>query len=349
MRHHLTASLVTVLLLLANGANATVEAGRKAFEARDYATALREWTGAAQSGDPKALNGLGLLFESGLGVSADPVTAHVLYNLAAFKGDAPGTQARDALEKRMTPQEIQLARRTALDLVEQRRYVPDTVTAAASGPAPKPAPRSAPVPTAAPPVAAAPPPPAMPRKAMQVERVCRLDPRWEDRGSGGEGDVALYQPAVPPGYFAIGGYAQRGYAAPDGCVKAIMPATPATAHLLAPPLEWRQVWADKGSGALKDGSIWMAVPPAPEFVCLGTVGQSGYGAPVVPDYRCVHRCLTEQVAAAAPIWTDAGTGAKAQVSLYRLHKSNSFVAFPARSGPAQLVDLDAAGNNCPAR
>ena len=172
---------------------------------------------------------------------------------------------------------------------------------------------------------------------LDVALACEFEPRWEDRGSGADRDVALYEPVVAPGYWMIGGYAQRNYAEANGCVSIVRPRD---SRLLAPPVDWVQVWADRGSGANQDGSIWRALPPGDDFVCLGVVGQRGYDQPTPRNYACVHRCLVESVGASQSVWTDAGSGAANAVGIYRLPRSNVLYAVPSRVPPTHLRDLN---------
>lgn len=325
---------------LAPAARAAFSEGMTAFEAEDYTSALREWVDAAGGGDVKSLYGLGTLFAGGLGVPQDFQTAHLLFNLAAFKGDAQSASARDAVEEKMSPAQIREAKRQVLEMVEQERWLPAEVRALAQQgggtPARQPAAgeRSAPAGAPAPRAAAAP--------AIDYRFACRMQMRWQDKGSGGSQDLSIHDAAPPAGYQVVGAYAQGNFHPTDGCVMALREREPGGRRLLAPPAEWRQSWADKGSGARLDGSIWLAVPPEPAFVCLGAVGQRGYDKPAPRGYACVHECLVKPVPVTHPIWTTERTGAREAIALYRLPVSNAFVAASPDRPPEQLLDIDPA-------
>ena len=163
--------------------------------------------------------------------------------------------------------------------------------------------------------------------ALDTARICDYTPVYDDKGSGGDQDVAFYTPQVPTGYFLIGGYAQGDYDKPGSCVLAVKPSTASNAKagdLLVPPARWQLVWTDKGSGAIKDGSVWHPVPPNDNYVCIGSVGQTGYDNPSLPNYRCVHKCLVENVTVANYLWSDKGTGAENRISIYKLANSDLF-------------------------
>jgi uncharacterized protein len=64
--------------------------GSRAYEQRDYATALSEWTPLANNGNTDAQVRVGEMFENGLGVPPNYTKASKWYRRAAEKGDAHG-------------------------------------------------------------------------------------------------------------------------------------------------------------------------------------------------------------------------------------------------------------------
>ena len=74
------------VLVSAGNARADYQAGLAAFDAGDYAKAAEEWQAAANTGDARAEHGLGLLYDLGKGVPADPQQAAKWYTLAAAQG-----------------------------------------------------------------------------------------------------------------------------------------------------------------------------------------------------------------------------------------------------------------------
>ena len=174
---------------------------------------------------------------------------------------------------------------------------------------------------------------------LEAQWSCNLEQVYNDKGSGGEQDVWIFLPAAASGYRIIGGYAQGNHHAPSSCVLTVKPLNQESAALLQPPAGWRQIWNDRNSGARADGSIWHPVSGNNEYVCLGSVANQGYGQPFVQQYACVHQCLVETIPVPGYIWSDRGTGASQDVSLYRLLNSHSFYAVPSHAKPAQLQDL----------
>ena len=100
-------------LSCATAARSDYGAGQAAWKAGRYAEALTEWRGAARKGDRRAMAALGRAFAKGLGVPQDFIEAHKWLNLAAARGDAKALAARDALAKRMTPQQVASAQEMA--------------------------------------------------------------------------------------------------------------------------------------------------------------------------------------------------------------------------------------------
>ncbi len=87
-------ALLTLAGLTAGSAHADVRAGVEAWEAGDYARALREWRPLAQTGDADAQFNLGQAYKLGRGVPADMAQAIAWFQRAASQGHI---QAEDNL------------------------------------------------------------------------------------------------------------------------------------------------------------------------------------------------------------------------------------------------------------
>ena len=151
---------------------------------------------------------------------------------------------------------------------------------------------------------------------------------YNDQGSGSHMDVTIWRPHPSDStFFFIGDYAQGNYSAPSGVsliVKAINddPSNP----LIKPPISFNPIWNDQGSGGDHDGSVWYPVPPD-GYVTIGFLGQSGYNPPVLSNYACLRRDLCEPTVVGPLIWSDKGSGAHQDVSLYSIvGVPNAFVA-----------------------
>ena len=82
--------LHTIILsfLFSSSVFADFQAGMDAYQAGDYATALKEFRPLAEQGDADAQFNLGVMYEDGQGVTQDYKKALKWYRLAAEQGDA---------------------------------------------------------------------------------------------------------------------------------------------------------------------------------------------------------------------------------------------------------------------
>ena len=153
--------LLLILVLAVMGGNVATagdfDAAAKAYQKRDYVTAItlffsladkghataqfnlgvmhENGTGvvqdfkksvgwyrmAAEQGYVKAQFNLALMYEGGKWVKRDYVLAHMWYNLAAKNGDKFGTLSRDIVANQMTPAQISEAQKLAKEC-EKKNY-----------------------------------------------------------------------------------------------------------------------------------------------------------------------------------------------------------------------------------
>lgn len=102
-----------MLACLAAPASADYSAGEEAYYRGDYATAFRELTPLAESGDAFSEYFLGLMYAQGAGVPVDYVLAYMWFNLAAAQGEKDATDLLGSLAKKMTPAQIEEAQKLA--------------------------------------------------------------------------------------------------------------------------------------------------------------------------------------------------------------------------------------------
>jgi hypothetical protein len=93
---------------------------------------------AANQGLAVAQNKLGTMYEFGRGVPQDPVSAYMWYVLAAARGDAASAGQCDAIAKKLTPEQLEEARRRAREWAgthaERSASPPRAVPRGPSGP-----------------------------------------------------------------------------------------------------------------------------------------------------------------------------------------------------------------------
>ena len=89
--------------------------------AQDYKTAVKWYTLAAEQGLAEAQNNLGVMYYNGQGVAQDYVQAHMWVNIAAIDGsDKKAARNRDAIAKKMTPNQIARAQELASQCIAQK-------------------------------------------------------------------------------------------------------------------------------------------------------------------------------------------------------------------------------------
>ena len=185
------------------------------------------------------------------------------------------------------------------------------------------------------------------RPALEIGHSCTFTLEYKDEGSGGNRDISIYDPKLENGFRSIGSYAQGNYNSPKGCitvVKALVDKLHNGKPPLMDPAGYDLIWKDENSGANMDGSIWQPRAPDNDYVCLGSVGQTGYAQPHISGYACVHKCLVQtETKALTPLWTDEGTGATSQVSIFQLPASQTIVALPGHNAPGTINELNTTG------
>jgi hypothetical protein len=165
---------------------------------------------------------------------------------------------------------------------------------------------------------------------------------YDDRGSGAEMDVSIFRPkSTEEGFYIVGDFAQSSYQDPlnsSVVVKQLNVESDDPFPLLTAPIDYRLVWNDKGSGGKHDGSIWFPVPPQ-GYVSLGWVAQSGYAKPSIESYRCVRMDLCRLSTIGAKLWSDKGSGADKDVTVYQIadNAAGIFYAQPNYNQPDGVV------------
>lgn len=157
-----------------------------------------------------------------------------------------------------------------------------------------------------------------------------------DRKSHAHRDMTIYRPVAPEGWYIVGDYCQPSYDNPTKSGILVRAGNLYDMPILAPPKDWELVWADYGSGATRDTSIWKAIPPSSNYIAIGYVAVQGYNKPVIPEYRCVLRYGdTIEYAPTYKAWSTDGSPAKTRVTIYAIDRygmwsgidTNTFAAY----------------------
>ncbi|MBT3766351.1 MAG: Vps62-related protein [Rhodospirillaceae bacterium] len=180
-------------------------------------------------------------------------------------------------------------------------------------------------------------------RGFDLKPSCSISPVWKDKGIRADLEGYFFKPQLPRRYRYIGGY---GTGSEDGKHCVIIARPPAakagnTRALLAPPRDWALIWRSVGSRARDHGSMWRGVPPNRNYVCVGSVAQTGFTKPRDPDYRCVRRDLVERVSASKLIWSDSGSQADEEITVLELPNTGAFVALKGRHESVDRFDVSA--------
>jgi len=167
---------------------------------------------------------------------------------------------------------------------------------------------------------------------------------WNDKGSGANSDVSLWQvirgsdaSAIEGGNFrAVSNYARPGYPAKllkvdneKVCDQSRLDWGEAKPLNLYEIRDIKKVWDDKGSGADDDVSIWKAKVPR-DHKAVGQVVVKSYAQPSI-SYVIKATKKADNNALVLPvsydkIWDDSGSGADDDVSIWRVVCPGDYVA-----------------------
>ena len=145
---------------------------------------------------------------------------------------------------------------------------------------------------------------------------------YADYGTGSKYNLAVFQPTIPRGYYMIGHFAQRDYndfmMGSSPLVKPLLP--DAVSH----PVNYIQIWNDKGTGGRQDVSFWRPIPKQ-GYICLGDLVNLGYGPPthLTSRYACIQSDLVERATSGHLIWNDKKSGSKDDTSMWAVQPLTS--------------------------
>lgn len=150
--------------------------------------------------------------------------------------------------------------------------------------------------------------------ALELAFATEYDLAWGDWGSKADQNFTSWRAKLPAGFSRLGDYAKEGYGAPE---TAMFVVKAKQTGALAKPVDYRLIWNDRGSGAKGDGSFWEPVPPT-GYKALGLVVGNGHSKPSLDYVVCVRHDLVAMATVGNLIWGDWGSGAKGNVTFYRI-------------------------------
>lgn len=99
---------------------------------RDFSRATQLYTAAAEQGHANAANNLGFMYSQGWGVPLDYVRAYSWYSMAAILGEVAAIRNRKILAGGMSYKDLQAANKTSFDIIGRiaKRLTPEQIVAA---------------------------------------------------------------------------------------------------------------------------------------------------------------------------------------------------------------------------
>lgn len=170
--------------------------------------------------------------------------------------------------------------------------------------------------------------------ALQIRTTNQGKLIYSDRGTGVSTDLSVFEPQITDGFFMVGHFGQPNHQNQmNGTVPLIKPLDPSA---VAPPADYQSMWSDQGSGGSQDVTFWKVIPPS-GYVALGDIVNIGYNKPdeyVSRVYRCVRRDLAAQGIFDRSVWTDKGSGASKDGSMWYVESTTEGITgyFKVQSG-----------------
>ncbi|OHD12095.1 MAG: hypothetical protein A2086_04570 [Spirochaetes bacterium GWD1_27_9] len=152
-----------------------------------------------------------------------------------------------------------------------------------------------------------------------------FDNMWDDGGSGGDHDTIWWHPKYDPtnGWYPVGSYIRGDYADANKNHAVILVKDSKNNGLLAKPTDYTLIYNDSGSGANRDGSVWLPIAPT-GYVAMGIVVQSGHTKPSTDVIRCVKKEYTVEGKSGNWIYDDSGTGASMNLTVWDLIEPDNY-------------------------
>ena len=174
---------------------------------------------------------------------------------------------------------------------------------------------------------------------LSAKEICSVEPTWRDQFFSNL-KAYFFKPKLPNSYFSIGGIGTNDENA-QVCVTVVKVNPYLKKDIdkyLAPPRDWKMVWANREE---KAGSLWKGIPPSVDFTCVGDVAKTGYKKPNLPRYRCVHNKFLKKFTASKLVWSDEGAELEEdeQVTVLKLATSGSFVVVKGREDSHEWYDI----------
>jgi hypothetical protein len=144
---------------------------------------------------------------------------------------------------------------------------------------------------------------------------------WSDAGSGSKRDGEFWYPLPYQDARPLGCYLQGNYNAPTATVLLVRPNVAFNFSKTPPlmrPIDFQEIYNDRGSHAKRDGAVWTPVPPA-GYVACGLMATLGYNKPSLDSVYVVRQDLARQGTVGDILWSDQGSGGKTDGAFYQIN------------------------------
>jgi hypothetical protein len=157
-------------------------------------------------------------------------------------------------------------------------------------------------------------------KDLEIKMVTDFDWVFDDHDSGAHGDISIWKPKVPSGYYILGYQAINRRGGKPNAVAIVVKGL--TKGAIAYPTGYKWIWNNSGSGSSHDGAtVYEPIPPK-GYVALGSVIARSYGKPALEEVVCIRKDLVVAASIGRSIWTDAGSGGDADGSAWMITSPN---------------------------
>lgn len=195
--------------------------------------------------------------------------------------------------------------------------------------------------------------------APRVERI------YWDKGTGADTNISVLGAvlgSIPEGSYMMGQVAVPAHAdfVPTSPVFLVKPLVEQddSGYLIMPPTRYEKVWTSEGADGREDVSFWRVVAPL-GYVALGDVASRNNGYvrhgeqyrfsynPPFPQFTAKYACiredlLSEGVVHSGALWTDRGSGAHTDVSIWNVEGNGLggfFIANGSYDKPSRKVSV----------
>lgn len=180
-----------------------------------------------------------------------------------------------------------------------------------------------------------------------------LEKVYTDEETGAYRKISVWRAklnVIPEGVYMIGDVAVPAYpdTIPNISVVLVKPLIrfDSRGEIIKPPMDYDEIWYDKGSGGRYNGSFWHPRAP-PGYVALGDVSCNNWTKPpneFTAKYACIRQdLLTGGVLSSPALWDDMGSGAIKPVSIWSVEgfyqPTGCFKAHPSFDRPAFYQDV----------